>query len=112
MAEEKSNKVKLGLGEYEIEFDRASLFFFDDMAPRPFARIMIEAEQGLRISDVIRLVWVAVRREDPKITLELVTELMPPEKYGEITGIVMAAIGKFMGWGDQKTEAPLVPTQS
>jgi len=52
MAEEKSNKVKLGLGEYEIEFDRASLFFFDDMAPRPFARIMIEAEQGLRISDV------------------------------------------------------------
>jgi hypothetical protein len=107
MAPEK-RKIKLGVGEYALEFDTASLMFFEEKA----GRSLVDFVAAPRLSDMMVLLWAAVRREEPQMTLEHLQTLVPPRRFAEVTRAVSEALAEALGTAPEEAAAaiPLVPS--
>jgi hypothetical protein len=98
-------KLKLGLAEYELEFDADALMAFEEAS----GRSVLDVKKP-RFSDIVYLLWAALRRKDPAITLEQVKNLFDMNRASEISRAVMQALNRTAG--SEEAAGPLAPSAS
>lgn len=96
--------VKLKDGTYELYFDNAALYEFEEKHGQMALRVLMSGEFGFRA--ITHFVWAGLLHRDRPVHLEKVKEIIEVKRMEAITEVIIAALNDAFDTGDEPEAEP------